>query len=97
MLKNLNDSEGYLRLIKKDEQKFEEISIRYRFYEIGVPDMRAQYAIGVITDDDECFAALGDDADAAHLLANDIISGGVTPCTLHDIVSDREKEEYYLY
>ena len=97
MLKNFNDSEGYLRLIRKDERSFEEISIKYRFYEICVPDMRAQYAIGIITDDDESFAALGDDADSAYSLANDIISGGVTPCTLHDIVSDREKEEYYLY
>ena len=97
MLKNFNADEGYVKLIKKDERVFEELCIRYRLYEIGVPDMSAQYAIGVITEDDECFASLGGDKDAATLLADEIIFGGVTPCTLHDIVSDRQKEEYYLY
>ena len=97
MLKNFNDSESYIRLIKSEERSFEELSIGYRFYEIGVTGMRVQYAMGIITDDDECFACLGDDREAAASLANDIIFGGVTPCTLHDIVSDRQKEEYYLY
>lgn len=97
MLKNFNDSESYIRVIRKEERSFEGLCIKYGFYEICVPDMKRQYAIGVSTAGDECFVCLGADRDAACSLCEDIIFGGVTPCTLHDIVSDRQKEEYYLY
>ena len=97
MPKHFKDSENYIRLIKSEERAIGEIYIKYRFYEIGISDMKTQYAIGVSTSDEECFASVGADRDAALFLCEAVISGGVTPCTLHDIVSDRQKEEYYLY
>ena len=97
MTQKFNDAEGYIRLIKSEERCFDEITATYRFYEVCVPDMRAQYAIAISTEDEECFAVLGDRREDAYLFCDEIISGGVMPCTLHDIVSDRQKEEYYLY
>lgn len=97
MPKNFNDSENYIKLIKSEERVFDELCIKYGFYEIGVREMKTQYAIGVSTDSEECFVSVGDDRESALFLCEAVISGGVTPCTLHDIVSDRQKEEYYLY
>ena len=97
MQKNFNDSENYIRLVKNEEREFEGLLIKYCFYEIGVRGMRRQYAIGISTADDECFVSVGEDRESALFLCEAVISGGVTPCTLHDIVSDREKEKYYLY
>ena len=97
MQKHFKDSRNYIRLIRYEEKIFENILIRYRFYEIVISDMKTQYAIAISTDTDECFASVGDNREAALFLCEAVISGGVTPCTLHDIVSDSRKEEYYLY
>lgn len=97
MTKNVNDGRNYIRLIKDEERVLEDLSIKYGFYEIGICGMKRQYAIVVITDTDECLACVGDNREAALFLCEAVISGGVTPCTLHDIVSDKQKEEYYLY
>ena len=96
MTETFNNGDCRIRRIRSKEICIEGISVRYSLYEIELSHMRAQYAIAVSTDDDECFAALGYDRAVASSLCDDIISGGVLPCTLHDIVSDRQKEEYYL-
>lgn len=97
MLKNFNDRQGDIRIIKKEERDLEGLCIRYSLYEICVPDLKMQYAIGISTEEEDCFASVGADRDAAYLLCEEVIFGGVTPCTLHDIVSDWQKEEYYLH
>ena len=84
-------------MIKNEERSFDGLVVRYLFYEISVPDMKPQYAIGIVTEEDECFESVGSDRDTADLLCEEVISGGVTACTLHDIVSDWQKEEYYLH
>lgn len=97
MTKNSNDSKNHIKLVKDEERVFEDLRIKYGFYAIAVCGMKTQYAIGVMSDTDECFACVGDNRESALFLYEAVISGGVTPCTLHDIVSDKQKEEYYLY
>ena len=97
MPKIFNDSENYIRLVKNEEREFEGLLIKYSFYEIGVHGMKPQYAIGISTAEEECFVSVGDDRESALFLCEAVISGGVTPCTLHDIVSDLATEDYCVF
>ena len=88
-----NDSDGVradprvVYTLREDHADFEGADLIYHLCELRFAEP-SQYFIEVILDKERAAAYIGDNASAAKAFYAALVKGGVTPCTLLDIVQD---------
>lgn len=81
-----------VRMLQRETQKTEGISIHYALYYISTPNA-GYYAVEIFSEGEPDMRMLGTDYNRAQRLFEVLVNETVTPCTLRDILHDAETEE----
>ncbi len=87
-------------ILKREDSRtvrLDELCLTYSLYGVTLNSLRRYYAIGIETENDGAFVAVGTDEHMAATLYERLCELLVTPCTLEDIVSDIRAENRIGY